>query len=51
MRLLAISILAVCFTPSIFAAVTVTPEPGTALLMGAGLLAVGFIARRKNRKK
>ncbi len=28
-----------------------TPEPATALLLGAGLVAVGAVAWRKNRKK
>jgi hypothetical protein len=51
MRLLSVSILTLCLAPSIFAAVTVTPEPGTALLIGGGLLAVAGISWRKNRKK
>jgi len=53
MRLLALSIVSMlCSTTSIFAAVTSeTPEPGTMLLLGGGLLAVGTAAWRKNRKK
>jgi hypothetical protein len=42
-----------CLATSIFAAVepAPTPEPGTILLMGGGLLAVGAAAWKKNRKK
>jgi len=51
MRLLAVIILTLSSPPSGFAAVTVTAEPGTALLLGAGLIAVGAIRWGKNRKK
>ena len=55
MKLVAISIVSfLCLTTSIFAAVqppSETPEPGTMLLLGGGLLAVGTAAWRKNRKK
>jgi hypothetical protein len=51
MRFLSISILTLCLAPAIFAATPVTPEPATMLLMGGGLLALGAIAWRKNRKK
>lgn len=55
MKLLALSIAgALCLASSIFAAVeppAPTPEPGTMLLLGGGLIAVGAAAIRKNRKK
>jgi len=54
MKLLALSIATgLCLASSIFAlsAPTQTPEPGTMLLLGGGLMAVGAAAWRKNRKK
>jgi len=54
MKLLALSIVAgLCLANSIFAleAPAQTPEPGTILLLGGGLVAVGAAAWRKNRKK
>jgi len=55
MKLIAVSVVcALCLTTSIFAALeppTDTPEPGTMLLLGGGLIAVGGAAWRKNRKK
>jgi hypothetical protein len=55
MKLLALSVAAgLCVASSMFAAVAPpaqTPEPGTMLLLGGGLLAIGANAWRKNRKK
>jgi hypothetical protein len=54
MKLLALSIVTgLCLTSSIFALSppAPTPEPGTILLFGGGLIAVGVSAWRKNRKK
>jgi len=53
MKTLALAIVTgLCLATSIFALTpTETPEPGTMLLLGGGLLAVGGAAWRKNRKK
>jgi|HubBroStandDraft_6_1064221.scaffolds.fasta_scaffold4778048_1 hypothetical protein len=54
MKILALSVATgLCLASSIFAltAPTQTPEPGTMLLLGGGLLAVGTAAWRKSRKK
>lgn len=54
MKLLVLSIVTgLCLTSSIFAleAPAETPEPGTILLLGGGLIAVGAAAWRKTRKK
>lgn len=54
MKLLILSVAGgLILATSIFAAVepAATPEPGTMLLLGGGLLAVGTAAWRKNRKK
>ena len=56
MKLFALGIVvsALCLATSIFAAVAPpsdTPEPGTMLLLGGGLLALGTAAWRKNRTK
>jgi hypothetical protein len=54
MKLLALSVVTgLSLATSIFAvsAPAPTPEPSTLLLLGAGLLAVGSAAWRKNRKK
>jgi hypothetical protein len=54
MKILALSVVTgLCLATSIFAisAPAETPEPGTILLLGGGLLAVGAAAWRKNRKK
>jgi hypothetical protein len=53
MKLFMLSIVSgLCLATSIFAAVepAQTPEPGTMLLLGGGLIAVGTAAWRKNRK-
>jgi hypothetical protein len=53
MKLLILSVVSgLCLATSIFAAVepNPTPEPGTMLLLGGGLIAVGAAAWRKNRK-
>ncbi len=34
-----------------FSPISETPEPGTMLLLGGGLVAIGAAAWRKNRKK
>jgi hypothetical protein len=54
MKLLALSVVAgLCLATSIFAISepAATPEPGTMLLLGGGLIAVGAAAWRKGRKK
>ena len=54
MKLLALSVVAgLCLATSIFALSppAETPEPGTILLLGGGLLTVGGAAWRKNRMK
>jgi hypothetical protein len=54
MKLLALSIVTgLCLASSIFAISepAQTPEPGTMLLLGGGLIAVGAAAWRKSRKK
>jgi hypothetical protein len=54
MKLFALTVVsALCLATSIFGAVapSPTPEPGTMLLLGGGLLALGSAAWRKNRKK
>jgi hypothetical protein len=54
MKLLALSVVAgLCLATSIFALspVSDTPEPGTLLLLGGGLVAIGAAAWSKNRKK
>jgi PEP-CTERM motif-containing protein len=54
MKLFALSVVAgLCLATSIFAvsAPAPTPEPGTMLLLGGGLIAVGTAAWRKSRKK
>jgi len=54
MKLLALSIVTgLCLASSTFALVAPapTPEPGTMLLLGGGLIAVGAAAWRKSRKK
>jgi hypothetical protein len=54
MKLLTLTVVAgLCLATSMFAlsAPAETPEPGTLLLLGGGLLAVGAGAWRKNRKK
>ena len=53
-KLLILSVVSGLFVAtSIFAAVEpqATPEPGTMLLLGGGLIAVGTAAWRKDRKK
>jgi hypothetical protein len=55
MKLLILSVVSgLCLATSILASVeppAQTPEPGTMLLLGGGLIAVGTAAWRKNRKK
>ena len=54
MKTLALSVaIGLCLATSIFALTppAETPEPGTMLLLGGGLLAVGAAAWRKSRKK
>ena len=54
MKLLVLCVVTgLCLATSIFAlsVPTETPEPGTMLLLGGGLLAVGATAWRNNRKK
>jgi hypothetical protein len=54
MKLLILSLVTgLCLTSSMFAlsVPTETPEPGTMLLLGGGLIAVGTAAWKKNRKK
>jgi hypothetical protein len=55
MKLFILSVVSgLCLATSIFAALAPpaeTPEPGTMLLLGGGLIAVGTAAWRKNRRK
>jgi hypothetical protein len=55
MKLISLTVVsALCLATSMFGAVAPpnpTPEPGTILLLGGGLLALGGAAWRKNRKK
>jgi PEP-CTERM motif len=49
-KLLCIALLAAPIALSATDSVT-TPEPASILLVGGGLLGIGFLARRRNRKK
>ena len=46
----ALSLLAVTAAPALAGSITVTPEPASVALMGAGLAALGFVAWRRGKR-